>query len=115
MPVKSARAQRIIEIIQRVTDQLDVLTSRGQGAGNLKTIEALNAINAQVRAEFGSQVVQCTICPGNKQSVDFFLKEEGIVIELEYSLRNPYPCLEKDLFKVFLAKEAALGSLICCL
>src|ERR1700730_5951296 len=94
--------QRIVQIIQEVSDELRVFESRGQGAGNHITNRAMESVNRRVTAEFGIEILQCVLCSSNKQSVDFYLRDEGTVIELEYSLSNPFPCLEKDLFKVFL-------------
>jgi hypothetical protein len=104
----SQRASRIVAIIQEVAAEFDVFRSRGQGAGNVHTNSALAEINSRVERELGAEVLQCVLCPGNRQSVDFFLRDEATVIELEFSLSNPYPCLEKDLFKVLLAKEAGV-------
>ncbi len=59
-----------------------------------------------VQNEFGQNVVQQVLCCDNGQSVDFFLEAERTVVEVEFSLSNPYPCLEKDLFKVLLAKDS---------
>jgi hypothetical protein len=106
---RSDRTRRILEIIQDVSDELHVFVPRGQGAGNVATNNAVRAINTRVANEVGADILQCILCSGNKQSVDFFLKDEAIVIELEYSLKNPYPCLEKDLFKILLAKDAGVA------
>ena len=105
---ESTRVQRIVEIIQRASDELEVFSARGEGDGNRVTNAAVARINGVVSREFGSEIVQCVLCGGNKQSVDFYLRDEGTIIELEYSLKNPYPCIEKDLFKAFLAKEAGV-------
>lgn len=55
--------------------------------------------------EMGLGVVQCSLSSNAKQSVDFYIEEEATVIEVEFSLSNPYPCLENDAFKVLLAKD----------
>jgi hypothetical protein len=65
----------------------------------------MRRINARVSADFGHDIIQCVLTPDVKQSVDFYIADEGTVIEVEFSLCNPYPCLEKDAFKVLLAKD----------
>jgi hypothetical protein len=98
-----------VAIIQEIATSHDVFKSRGEGAGNLHTNRALSVVNERVIAEFGPEVVQCVLCEGNRQSVDFYLRDEGTIVELEFSLANPYPCLEKDVFKALLAKHAGVN------
>jgi hypothetical protein len=104
--MESHRLQRLIDIIQTVSDELGVFVARGQGAGNRVTNSALARINERVLTELGPGVTQRLLCNGNRQAVDFYLRDEGTIVELEFSLTNPYPCLEKDLFKALLAKDA---------
>ncbi len=86
--------------------ELRVFEKRGPGAGNRVTNEVMRRINERVAAEFGREVIECALMPGVRQSVDFYIPDEATVIEVEFSLCNPYPCLEKDSFKVLLAKDA---------
>jgi hypothetical protein len=55
--------------------------------------------------EMGRDVVQRVLGSSANQSVDFYIEEDRTVIEVEFSLSNPYPCLEKDAFKALLAKD----------
>jgi len=62
-------------------------------------------MNDLAASELGPNVTQRVLGSNANQSVDFYLEEEAAVIEVEFSLSNPYPCLEKDAFKVLLAKD----------
>lgn len=99
------KTDRVLEIIQQVADTFQVFKSRGPGDGNRVTNQAVYAMNELTTKEFGNGVAQRALCGTARQSVDFYIEDEGTVIEVEFSLSNPYPCLEKDAFKVLLAKE----------
>ncbi len=100
------KVHRIAEIAQEVACTLRLFEPRGQGAGNKVTNEAMRIINEKVAGEFGDQVVEVALVATSKQSVDFYFEDEGTVVEIEFSLSNPYPCLEKDAFKVMIARDA---------
>jgi hypothetical protein len=99
------KTDRILEIIQQVADEFQVFKSRGPGEGNRVTNQAVAAINDLTAKEMGQKVTQRALGSNANQSVDFYVEEEATVIEVEFSLSNPYPCLEKDAFKVLLAKD----------
>ena len=61
--------------------------------------------NRLVGEELGSDVVEVQLVDGVAQSTDFYLEDTAEVIEVELSLGNPYPCLEKDAFKLLVAKD----------
>ena len=103
--MNQSKTQRLLEIVQEAASKHHVFESRGQGAGNHVTNDAIREINQKVKAEFGDRVVEVTLSNLSKQSVDFYFEDEGTVVEIEFSLSNPYPCLEKDAFKVLIAKE----------
>src|SRR5271154_4604004 len=97
---------RIFELAQQAVHRFDVFKPRGQGGGNNVTNEAMAYLNDLVQKEYEQNVIEQVLCNDNKQSVDFYLEAERTVIEVEFSLSNPYPSLEKDLFKVLLAKDS---------
>lgn len=101
------RAQRIVELAQQAVDRHAVFTARGAGAGNRVTSSAVAEINDAVAAEMGREIPQRRLGQ-SAQSVDFYLEPERVVIEIEFSLSNPYPCLEKDLLKVLVARDAGV-------
>jgi hypothetical protein len=100
------KTERILDLIQKAAAELHVFERRGPGAGNINTNLVMARINKEVASEFGREVVECALAAGVRQSVDFYIPDEATVIEVEFSLCNPYPCLEKDAFKILLAKES---------
>jgi len=71
-------------------------------------------MNDLTATEMGHKVHQRALGSNANHSVDFYVEEEATVIEVEFSLSNPYPCLEKDAFKVLLAKDegCAINTLV---
>jgi hypothetical protein len=100
------KAEQILNLVQSIAHEYDLFQSRGPGAGNKHINEALAELNRRVAKTLGWDCIQQSLTANNKQSVDFWLEDEKTIIEVEFSLTNPYPCLEKDLFKTFLALDA---------
>lgn len=101
-----SKARRVAEIAQAVALDLHVFEPRGQGLGNRVTNEAMRDINRQVEREFGASVVEVALVDSSKQTVDFYFEDEATIVEIEFGLSNPYPCLEKDAFKAIIARDA---------
>jgi hypothetical protein len=101
----SPQAQQIVAIVQRIATQNNAFTAAGPGAGNAVTNLVMQQANQEVAAIFGEAVIERAFLEGVRQNVDFFLEETKEVIEVELSLRNPYPCLEKDSMKILLARD----------
>lgn len=100
------RILKLTELAQESADRFDVFTPRGPGIGNSVTNDALKHLNSLVIGEFGQHVVQQTLSSENGQSVDFYFEEDRAIVEVEFSLSNPYPSLEKDAFKALLARDS---------
>lgn len=101
-----SKARRVAEITQEVAYAMQLFEPRGQGVGNKVTNAAMREINQRVAAEFGRRVVEVALVDSSKQTVDFYFEDEGTIVEIEFSLSNPYPCLEKDAFKAIVAQGA---------
>jgi hypothetical protein len=97
------KTQHILNLIQEAAINFRAFERRGPGAGNRITNQVMAYINQRVRREFGPETVEPVLGADAKQAVDFYVREEGTAIEVEFSLCNPYPCLEKDALKVLLA------------
>lgn len=101
----SPEAKEIIAVLQDAALRHGIFEKRGPGEGNRITNAVMTEVNIEIRRRFGHRSVEKEFVPGVRQSVDYFLEESGEVIEVEFSLPNPYPCLEKDAFKVLLAQD----------
>ncbi|HRG55998.1 MAG TPA: hypothetical protein PLG56_08170 [Lacunisphaera sp.] len=100
-----SKVHDVFSAAQQVVRECLVFESRGQGAGNRITNQAMIRINEIVAVKHGRQTVEQVLSPLNKQSVDFYFEDEKTIVEVEFSFSNPYPCLEKDSFKALLARE----------
>ncbi len=101
---KTTRA--IISVAQEIADGLPKMFSKkGPGEGNRFTNEYMKSLNARVRLEFGPNIVEQAICKGTRQNVDFFIRKEKTIIEVELSLYNVHTNLDRDIFKVLLALD----------
>jgi len=100
----SPQAQQIIAIVQRLATEHNAFLPAGPGAGNNVTNRIMDAANAEVAALLGEAVIEKAFVEGVRQNVDFYLEASKEVIEVELSLSNPYPCLEKDSFKILVAR-----------
>src|SRR5258708_33449284 len=58
---------------------------------------------------FGSDLSEKRVCKDSKHAFDFYIPDEGSVIEIALSLHNPASEYEKDIFKCLLAKEEGLN------
>lgn len=58
------------------------------------------------KEHFGVDYGQKCLCPGTKLCVDFYFPDEGTIVEVALSARNPTSEYERDLFKALLAKSA---------
>ena len=102
----SPHAQKIVAIVQQAAHAHHAFERQGPGAGNRVTNAVMAEANRLVAEKFGDGVAEVTLVDGIAQSIDFYLTETSEAIEVELSLSNPYPCLEKDAFKLLLAKNS---------
>ena len=101
----SPEAQQIVAIVQRLASKHSAFVATGPGAGNSVTNLVMQQVNQEVAAIFGESAIERAFLDGVRQNVDFYLESTKEVIEVELSLSNPYPCLEKDSMKILLARD----------
>jgi hypothetical protein len=90
---------------QAVADGLpQMFGKKGPGDGNRFTSHYMSLLNERVIADSGADVVEQVICGDTNQSVDFYVRSEKTVLEVELSLYNVHTNLERDIFKVLLAR-----------
>ncbi|SRR6266849_454664 len=102
----SPQAQQIIAIVQRAATQHNAFVAVGPGAGNAVTNLVMRQANQEIAALFADAVIEQAFLEGVRQNVDYYLAGTREVIEVELSLSNPYPCLEKDSLKILLARDS---------
>lgn len=100
------KAERIFELAQEVALSYDLLNARRAGSGDIYTREVIDHLKFVVREEFGPGVANQFLSKANRESVDFWLKEEQTILEAEFCLLGLAPVLEREVFKALLAKDA---------
>lgn len=101
------KTELIINFAQKIADETKgMFKKRGPGEGNRFTTSYMNKLDKLVAEKIGLNYVEQTICGKTRQSVDFYVREDKTVIEVELSLYNVHTNLDRDIFKVLLAKDA---------
>ena len=100
------KAGRIFELAREVALSYDILNARRAGSGDIYTREVIDHLKFVVHEEFGPGVANQFLNKANRESVDFWLKEEQTILEAEFSLLGLAPVLEREVFKALLAKDA---------
>ena len=85
----------ILRITQEVADSFpEMFIKKGPGVGNKFTNEYMALLNSRVKQKLGDGYVEQRICKDTKQNVDFYIREERVVIEVELALYNVHTNLD---------------------
>ena len=104
------RILRVIELAQVEADRDPAFfTVKGPGAGDRATAIFINALRHKAKEEFGSDLAECPVLPGTGVKVDYWMPEEGVIVEVALSLRHPLSEFERDILKAVIARERGLG------
>jgi len=96
-------AQRLAESTPRFFD------IKGAGDGDHATNAFMKSLRILAQEQFGAELHEKICVPGANFRFDFYLPDEGTVIEIALSLRNPNSEFEKDLLKCILAQRQGLA------
>lgn len=100
------RADRIIELAREIAAaEPDFQLVRGAGAGDRATAIFLAALRTRVHTTLGIECWEKKICGPTSYAVDFYLEEEGTVVEVALGLPNPSSEYEKDVLKAIIAQD----------
>lgn len=88
--------------------------TKGAGAGNHASNQFMKNLRRVAREIFKCDYSEKSICKNTKYAVDFYIPEDGTVVEVALSLKNPTSEYEQDIFKCLLAQEdgATVSSLL---
>lgn len=100
----SPLAQQIVNLVQNATTQNNAFLPIGPGQGNQVTNAVMAQANQAVREQHAGTMIEYRFAEGIQQNFDYFIPQTYEAIEVELSLSNPYPCLQKDSLKVLLAR-----------
>jgi hypothetical protein len=82
---------------------------KGAGLGNRASNEFMKNLRRLAKDTLGSDFSEKKVCKDTKHAFDFYIRDEGSVIEVALSLHNSLSEYEKDIFKCLLAKEDGLN------
>ncbi len=101
------KSEQLIRLAQQIADQRPRFFERkGAGKGDKDTNSFMGELRARARQAFGRDFSEQIISGENtKLAVDFFFPDEGTIVEIALSLRNPQSEFERDILKAVMAKE----------
>lgn len=99
-----------IDILAQLAQELanehtEFFRIKGPGKGDRDTDAFMKELRARAKQEFGEDYSERRICGDNNLAVDFYFPEDGTIVEIALSLRNPQSEYERDIFKALMAKE----------
>jgi hypothetical protein len=86
----------------------DFYKVKNAGLGDHASNQFMKNLRQLAKDQFGSDFSEKRVCKDTKHAFDFYIPDEGSVIEIALSLHNPASEYEKDIFKCLLAKEDGL-------
>ena len=100
------KAERIFRLAQEGADAYRMYALRRAGAATPFVNEVINHLKFLAAREFGAEIVNQSLNQASLQIVDFWLKDEHTIMEMEFNILSTPPVLEKEVFKALLAKDA---------
>jgi hypothetical protein len=82
---------------------------KGAGLGNRTSNKFMKDLRLLAKDRFGSDFSEKKVCKDTKHAFDFYIPDEGSVVEVALSLHNSLSEYEKDIFKCLLAKEGGMN------
>lgn len=82
---------------------------KNAGAGDHASNQYMKNLRILAKETFGCDMSEKRVCKDTKHAFDFYIPEEGTVVEVALSLRNPTSEYERDIFKCLLAREDGLS------
>ena len=100
------KTKELLHIAQQIADERpSFFDIKGAGKGDKDTNSFMAELRSPAKSSFGKDFSEKRICGDTNLTVDFFLPDEGTIIEIALSLRNPNSEFEHDILKAIMAKE----------
>jgi len=104
--VIASKSERLILLAYDLArERPNLFRKKGPGLGDRDTGDFMATLRQRALVEFSEDFSEKEICGDTALSVDFYFPDEGVVVEIALSLRNPKSEFERDLLKVVIAKE----------
>lgn len=102
-----SKVEVLRDLIQKLADERpEFFVIKGQGKGNLDTINFMLELRRRAKIEFGQDFAERRLFKANVSAVDFYFDDEATIVEIALGLKSPNSEYEKDILKALLAKEA---------
>jgi hypothetical protein len=103
------KAEKIIQIARDIAaGTSDFQLVKGAGDGDRATLEFMRLLRRQCVDALGVDFSEKKICGDNSFAVDFYIPDEGVVVEIALGLPNPASEFEKDVLKAIMAQERGI-------
>ena len=105
----TSKADRLVHLAQSVAGEHELFFEiKGPGVGDRDTRRFMKALRTKATDAFAIDHSEKELCGSSGLRVDFYFRDEGAIVEVALSLRNPTSEFERDVFKAVLA--AASGN-----
>jgi hypothetical protein len=102
-----SNAERLITIAGQLANEIvGFFEIAGPGKGDTRTQAFMKNLGLRAENEFGRNFAEREICGQTALRPDFYFSEEGSIVEIALSLRNPNSEFERHILKAIIAKEA---------
>ena len=102
-----SNADRLVAVAEQLANEiLGFFEVAGPGKGDTRTQAFMKELDVRAEKELGQNFAEREICAQTGLRPDFYFPEEGSIVEVALSLRNPNSEFERDLLKAIIAKEA---------
>jgi hypothetical protein len=91
----------------------DFYKVKGAGIGDRASNEFMKNLRQLAKSHFGSDFSEMRVCKDTKHAFDFYIPEEGSVIEVALSLHNPASEYEKTFSSVCWLRRMGWSSIHC--
>ena len=100
------KTEELLHIAQQIADERpNFFEKKGAGKGDRDTNSFMAELRFRAEKLFRRDFSERRICGDTNLAVDFFIPDEGTIIEVALSLRNPNSEFEHDILKAIMAKE----------
>lgn len=101
------KSAQLIRLAQQIADERPrFFDTKGPGEGDKAANSFMAELRKRAQEAFGEDFSEQKICSEKTNlAVDFFFPDEGTIVEIALSLRNPQSEFERDVLKAVMAKE----------
>lgn len=93
------KTEELLHVAQQIADERpNFFEKKGAGKGDRDTNSFMVELRLRAKQVFGTDFSEKRICGDTNLAIDFFIPDEGTIIEVALSLRNPNSEFERDVY-----------------